>query len=160
MEYSAYDYHPLLSNIHDILTISFVELLCVMPISNAPASVSEPSGEVPLGFNMNLIAVIVCAPAAAGAAIFLGIFFGRRNAKKKGQKSNHDNSKDDLPLAPLDYGKVRALVQSNSASDIVISILRFNELTTTNTVPWPRMCQTMRWSALIECTFHIPTSNS
>jgi hypothetical protein len=81
--------------------------MCVVP---APASngALAPGGQPgsPVPFNNNLIAAIVCVPVAVGAAIFFGVFFGRRNAKKKQQGKDDEDIKDDLPLKPLASGKV------------------------------------------------------
>lgn len=81
--------------------------LCVVPapVSNgALAPGGQPVSPEP--FNNNLIAAIVCVPVAVGAAIFFGVFFGRRNAKKKQQGKDDEDIKDDLPLKPLASGKV------------------------------------------------------
>lgn len=66
----------------------------------------EGGGADPKPFNNNLIAAIVCVPVVVGAAIFFGVFFGHRNAKKKKQGEDSGDIKDDLPLQPLDSGKV------------------------------------------------------
>ncbi len=112
---------------------------------------------------MNLIAVIVCVPAAVAAAIFLGIFFGRRNAKKKGKKTDDDN-KDDLPLTPIDNGKVRVANYYEMPAVLILLYsmrrsIQFNELMTPNTVLSRWMRQRRGWPALISCTSPMPTSN-
>lgn len=84
-------------------------MLCLVPppvSESVVAPIGEPTTKPVEPFDKNLIAAIVCVPVAVGVALFLGVFFGRRNAKKKKAKDDND-IKDDLPLKPIDTGKVR-----------------------------------------------------
>lgn len=58
--------------------------------SDAPSGAASPLGS---GWSNDYIAAIVLCPVAAGAAIFLGVYFGKK--RKSGQKKSKDKSDGD-----------------------------------------------------------------
>jgi hypothetical protein len=62
---------------------------------------TEPSAPGVVPFDNNLIAIFVVVPVGIGAAIFFGVYFGRkRKQQKRGHKDDkeHGRKADDVPL--------------------------------------------------------------